>query len=543
MIEFVSFAGPHVEQDLETRRRIRSRAMRDYRHRQRQSRIANLDCDIEPGQKKTCKPDQTKSVSKTQQGSSACLQRRTSRSHAHENSMETTSKLTGSAIEHLDKVADSRLVLHQTSRAIPYSISSLPHIDTLERYDMHYFHHVVMKDIAGLVCVGFWDEFMPRLCHSEDVARQAIVALSRTHADLAYNGSLRHPPSSRDRLSSSQTSASYLKASKALRTHIEESSSPSYELVLTCSIIFHALELLQGSEENAACHLENGLAMFKAWKRQRDRASMKKEEGFDEIATVLARLDLSATIADDNRVPVFEYDHDEFLASSVTDLNAQTRLTSAHDAHYQLMKVGTPAWAFLVRNRHWRDVPIELVPDRVIQERGLYLLEYRAWSVAADRLEWDMSTRSQDESADADVWERNQRVSKVSLIATRMHHWCSKRMLEEGLQDEQGLRPFERNPHKVLRYARAIIEHTKAEEAETDMSRRMSFSPEIGICGILFLLAHRTTSPSIRGEALDLARHFNRLEGARDLISAFQRWTLLPVPKPTFPYMLGEPGH
>jgi len=421
--------------------------------------------------------------------------------------------------------------------ANPYSLSSLPQVNAVERHDLHYFHQVVMKDIAGLVYVGFWDEFLPRICQSEDVIRQAVVALSRTHADLAYDGNVRHCPKSRDGSSSSRSSISALSASKALRTYIQDSSSPSYELVLTCSIIFHALELLKGAEENGLCHLNNGLTMFKAWEQQRRQGVSGSEEGFYEIATVLARLDLSATVADDNRVPIFEYDHDEQLAINLT---IPPRLKDAHDAHYQLMKVGTPAWAFLIRNKRWRNVSISLVPEKIVAEQRLYLRQFRLWSVAADQLECDISTRQCDESTSAVTWERDRQIAATSLIATRMHHWCSKRMLEEGLQHCS--RPFDRNPHKLLRYARSIIDNMNTGEDATETCRRMSFSPEIGVCGILFLLAHRTTDPSLRIEALQLARYFNRIEGARDIITAFERWALQPDPKPGFPYMLGEPG-
>jgi hypothetical protein len=512
MAEFVSFAGPSG-QDLETRKRVRSQAMRDYRKRQRESKIA------EPEQGKSLALHWDICTPEAWQSRGAYQQQQTNQSH----DQKSTSK---------------RLALRESPKVIPYSMSSLPRIDTVEQYDLHYFHSVVMSDIAGLVYVGFWDDFLPRLCQSENVVRQAVVALSRTHADLAYNGKLRHPPTLRDKLSSSQSSASSLKASKALRRYIEESNSPSYELVLTCNIIFHALELLQGAEENALCHLKNGIAMFKAWKRQRQRSSTGSDDGFDEIRTVLGRLDLSATIADDDRIPIFEFEKDKTLSPSITG----TRLTSARDAHYRLMKIATPAWAFFIRNKCWRDVPIDLVPGKVVEEQRLFLLQYRAWTVAADQLEWETSLRRRDESLSADKWERDQRVAKVSLLATWIHHWCSKRMMEEALQDPECTRPFDRNPHEVLRYARSIIEYTDAAEDGTEMCRRMSFSPEIGICSILFLLAHRTTDPSLRTEALQLARYFNRLEGARDLISAFERWTLLPEPKPGFPYMLGEPG-
>jgi len=523
MVEFVFFTGPNVGQDLETRKRVRSQAMRAYRKRQRESKTAEPDSPDEVEQENNLELHWNNCTAETWETLAARHQLKTSPSHDH-NSLST------------------ELAMHESHKVIPYGMSAMPQVGTLERYDLDYFHTVVMKDIAGLVYVGFWDDFMPRLCQSEKVVRQAVVALSCTHADLAYNGKLRHPPTLRDKLSSSQSSASSLKASQALRTYIEQSSAPSYELVLTCNIIFHALEILQGAEENALCHLKNGIAMFKAWKRQRERSLPGSDDGFDEIGTVLGRLDLSATIADDDRLPIFDFDQDQVSSPSFTNFPSRTRLTSVRDAHYELMALATPAWAFLIRNKCWRDVPIDLVPEKVVKEQRRFLLKYHAWTVAADQLGREISTRKRDESLSADAWERDQRLAKVSLLATWIHHWCCKRMLEECLRDPERMRPFDRNPRQVLRYARSIIEYTDAAEDVTETCRRMSFSPEIGICSILFLLAHRTTDPNLRTEALHLARYFNRLEGARDLISAFERWTLLPDPKPGFPYMLGEPG-
>lgn len=92
---------------------------------------------------------------------------------------------------------------------------------------------------------------------------------------------------------------------------------PSYEIVVTCSIIFHAVKLLQSAEENALCHLNNGLAIFNAWKQQREGDSLDSDKPFDQIATVLGRLDLSATIADKDRIPVSEHNRDELLSKFI----------------------------------------------------------------------------------------------------------------------------------------------------------------------------------------------------------------------------------
>lgn len=135
------------------------------------------------------------------------------------------------------------------------------------------------------------------------------------------------------------------------------------------------------------------------------------------------------------------------------------------------------------------------MPAEVLDEQRLLLLQHRAWSTAADELEREISSRKRDDSTGADTWERERRVAKVSLLATRMHHWYSERMLEEAFQEDSCMRLYDRTAQKLIRYARSIIELTDAAEDRTEMCRSMSFSPEIGIYGILFLLAHWTTDP------------------------------------------------
>jgi len=182
MVEFVSFTGP-AGQDLETRKRVRSQAMRDYRKRQRQSKTGEAGSEVELVQDNNIVLHWNNSTPETWENLYTRHQHPTNQSHDQES-------------------LSKQVALRESHKTVPYSISPLPQADMPERYDLHYFHNVVMNDIAGLVYVGFWDDFMPRLCQNEPVVRQAVVALSRTHADLAYNGKLRHPPTLRDKLSS-----------------------------------------------------------------------------------------------------------------------------------------------------------------------------------------------------------------------------------------------------------------------------------------------------------------------------------------------------
>ena len=156
MVEFVSFTGPNVGQDLETRKRVRSQAMRAYRKRQRESKTAEPDSPDEVEQEKNLVLHWNNCTADTWETLAARHQLRTSPSHDH-NSLST------------------ELAVREAHKVIPYSMSSLPQVDTLERYDLDYFHSVVMKDIAGLVYVGFWDDFMRKTTAPSHFEGQAVI--------------------------------------------------------------------------------------------------------------------------------------------------------------------------------------------------------------------------------------------------------------------------------------------------------------------------------------------------------------------------------
>jgi hypothetical protein len=120
-------------------------------------------------------------------------------------------------------------------------------------------------------------------------------------------GSFSSQASSHGRLGLLSNLESEIKASNALRKYMEKPTTPSHELVLTCSVMLYTLESILGRETSASLHLENGLRMFKAWQERRKHYGSRASETFDSLSTAFARLDLSATIADDRRLPIFEY--------------------------------------------------------------------------------------------------------------------------------------------------------------------------------------------------------------------------------------------
>jgi hypothetical protein len=421
-----------------------------------------------------------------------------------------------------------------------YSMSSLASCDAIEQRALQYFQCVVAKDVSGIVAVGFWEYLVPRMCQMEDAARQAAIALSQVHLMQTTGRSFSSHTSSHGRLGLLSNLESEIKASNALRTYIEKSTSPSHELVLTCSVMLYTLESILGRENSARLHLENGLRMFRAWQEKRKHSGTKGSETSDSLSTAFARLDLSATIADSDRLPIFEYEDGLFPMMSDQTLAPQMSFTSSHEAHHQLMRIGTPAWDFMMRNQHWRNVHALFVPKELIEEQRMHMSRYSAWSMIMDMYEADRMCYG---AANGRTSEHDRRAEVMSLLATRMHHWCAKRLLEESIRNEQDICVWDRSPQKLLRYAKAILGYTEEVRAEKGHQGQTSFSPEIGISGILLCLAHRTALPHIRSEALELAQRFDRKEGARDLCGAFTAWTQSPSPRPEFTFMMGQPGH
>jgi hypothetical protein len=618
MREFVVYAGPDAGQDVHTRRKVRSQAMRDFRRRQRTenmiaSRAQGIDHEHCDGRaKQNARQIERRTTSELDQPDSATPMSNDDtwglttgertllpKSPSHGSSIAASSAIpafhtlvdhdfdvpgsnlpsnTGTllavqpsaqgqqicpnCLSHNDDCSictlprilaiqngqesdkptpscDDTTDLGITSMSL-YSMSSLTSCDAREQSALQYFQCVVAKDVSGIVAVGFWERLVPRMCQMEDAARQAAIALSEVHLMQTTGGSFSGRTSSQGHLGLLSNLESEIKASNALRRYIEDSTSPSHELVLTCSVMLYTLESILGRETSASLHLENGLKMFKAWQERRKHSGSKVSETSDSLSTAFARLDLSATIADDDRLPVFEYDDGLFPMMSDQTLAPQMSFTSSHEAHHQLMRIGTPAWAFMMRNQHWRKTYARFVPKELIEEQRMHMSRYRNWSMIMDMYE---AGRMCYGAAERNTSEHDRRAEVMSLLATRMHHWCAKRLLEESIRNEQDICVWDRSPQKLLRYAKAIFGYTEEVRAEKGHQGQTSFSPEIGISGILLCLAHRTALPHIRSEALELAQRFGRKEGARDFCSAFTAWTQLPYPRPKFTFMMGEPGH
>jgi hypothetical protein len=383
--------------------------------------------------------------------------------------------------------------------------------------------------------VGFWEHLVPQLCQLEDTVKQVAIALSQAHRErVSTILSPKHKILQGD-MGSVLSAESALKASRALRKYIEKSPSPSYELVLTCSIMFYTMESLFGRQASAVQHLENALKMFNTWQRARKQAGRKgKETAFHSLAMMLVRLDASISIANDKRIPVFEQEEILPETMSLEILVDNLRFTNPHDAHFQLNRISTPACSFVIRNQQWRGKFAHSIPSQLVKEYRMILRQYRAWDMAMSIYESDWMHCSKS---------KNRRAEAMSLLTTRIVHWSAEKVVEEYIRAYDDSSPWDRSYPKLLTYTSELADHMEQARLADGHLGHTSFSPEIAARGFLLMLAHRTALPHIRAEALRIAQRFGQQEGTYDICGAFIEWTRLPVPRPPFPFLLGTPGH
>jgi hypothetical protein len=348
-----------------------------------------------------------------------------------------------------------------------YSVSSPSSRDPVEQMALQYFRAVVAKDVSGIISMGFWENMVPQMCQMEDTARWIAVALSQAHLERATMRVSHGQNSLQSNSGSTLSTESELKASRALRKYIETSPSPSYELVLTCSIIFHTLESMFGRETSAILHLENALKMFKAWQVSRKQMKLRgNDSAMRSLSTVLARLDVSLTIESGNRIPVFEHDDTFPAICSDEALIQNLRFTNARDAHYQLTRISTPAAAFAVQNHRWHGKNARSVPSHIMEVQQVFRRQFRAWDMAREIYESARSCYSR---------ACDRRAETMSLLATRIVHWCGRNVLEEFVRDDDAVRPWDRTPQKLLTFASDLINHMEEARLAGGHSSHNSF--------------------------------------------------------------------
>ncbi|KAK6424668.1 hypothetical protein LTR95_016367 [Oleoguttula sp. CCFEE 5521] len=416
--------------------------------------------------------------------------------------------------------------------------------DPAQRHALHYYHTTALVDLSGLIPVGFWDRVVPQRCQSERVVRHAVTALSQAHLDFVVQ--TRKRPEEREHPEpSAQGLEAYSKASKALRRYIEGEKDPSHEAVLTCCLIFNAIEKLHGRSDAALVHMENGLAILNAWQRNSSRARLGAVEHLTEILILFGRLDAGASICNTERKLKLAAKCTETMAGRRSRDPTTERARSLQDVrrnYTRRIPYGVDLWIFIAASGPYRHTSLDLIPSNL--QKGKKRLELEHDEIH-EELESLLEQYKASKESLSDIPGSEQHNILTVLRMSQLHSLLNRKLLSELHLDHKRparLRPWDDRPEEFLELGRTLIERRPQWKQSQLLDKSPDFSPEVAITGALLFLAHRTTSARVRAEAVELARQSAIQDGLGDATSTLIDW--LTAPDERRPVLLFEiPGH
>ncbi len=196
----------------------------------------------------------------------------------------------------------------------------------VERRTFHYFVQRAAPELSGFIPSDYWCRFVPRICQDVLCVRKAVVALGLMYEEFTLTSGNAHF------VPSEAAAQGHCKAMKSLRRYINSDREvPDAIAALTCCAIFCCIDHLLGDQNGALGHLSSGVAMLKH--AQATKSSVDRE-GFRELTTIYARLDLQASVYDDSRPPTLMHGvQDRVLTDPCrTNNNGFASLGEASDA-------------------------------------------------------------------------------------------------------------------------------------------------------------------------------------------------------------------
>lgn len=159
-----------------------------------------------------------------------------------------------------------------------------------ERRGFAYFQTATIPNMTGFFDSRLWKDLVLPMSHSERAITHAVVALAALHEDLQSRGA----PLSREDLTNCRQKfalGQYGRSLAALNERRYSQDPKLRDVLLTCCLLFVAIDVLRGQYDPALLHLKNGLAII-----EEERQLSSKESGVLACRTAVEQM-LLATMA------------------------------------------------------------------------------------------------------------------------------------------------------------------------------------------------------------------------------------------------------
>ncbi|KAK3699770.1 hypothetical protein LTR37_016279 [Vermiconidia calcicola] len=362
-----------------------------------------------------------------------------------------------------------------------------------ERRALHFFSTFAAVDMSGLSSCDFWTYTILQRCQHETPLRHATAALGQLHVEYIAT------PKSSDFTPSHVVTTAYGRAIKSLRNYLGSHANPSRSMVLMCSAVLFCFELVRGERSAASKHLDCGLQVLKHWQNIGPPGHDESPDDMNELSAVFARMDLEATLFDQDRLPVLRYDCDGIADSQLTIQCDDSRLHNFQDLHQSLFRLLYAAMVFLVESVSYKVVDIRQVPERVIRRRKQMVEHLDHWERRADKFEQKTLAGSTSGHLDLDY--------RKKIAMCRLHCGVMRLLLLHSLADTvKATAPsFDDEADRLLDAAEIAMSPSHGNDSDTPWSNRC-FSLHLGVVGPIFLLAMKVYNPSTRESALKVLR-------------------------------------
>ncbi|KAJ3538413.1 hypothetical protein NM208_g5915 [Fusarium decemcellulare] len=379
-----------------------------------------------------------------------------------------------------------------TSYSIPFTVPG----SQKDRRLLHYFCVQGSDDISGFLSSGFWSQTVLQESHRDHAVRQALVSLSSLHldyvtADAAGNGVARV-----------ETLEQYGRAIRVLGKRLATPSRQTMRVALICCIIFYCCESTLGNKTAALQHLDKGLKLLPSYYDQHNEEDVADMES---LVAMFERLDLQATLFDDDRVPCLTLAPDERTELGEGGYFLKGGFARLEDAQRSLVKLQNHLFRFRVNNIHLECDTKGPIPPVVLQENSLLVQQFELWKREFDGF---CSRAVHDEQAEYGI--------QTLLVHFHVSHMLavSNSPINHavfGVSPNASARVVVELAEKILR--RPCEQNAKAPAAKNP---RRNFSSETGIVAPLFLLAMKCSDEVVCSRAAELLTTSERREGLYD---------------------------
>ena len=366
-----------------------------------------------------------------------------------------------------------------TSKLSPYMLAA-SRGSPEDRKAMHYFRNFAASDLFGYLPGHFLDWLVLHGCEKARIVQHAVVALGVAHLEHCQDGSV-----------SSRSTLAHQANLGRLRNYINHEIQLSHEVVLLCCILFFAFETLRKDMFTPDIHLVSGMSIVKSVHRKALTATdcqipapVEQRDAIRGLTVLFMELDIEATVQHVDRGSRLQVDGGRMSAVYSSSISScRMRFFTPHEAMEPWMRICHDLWCFISGNVCYRRVPIDQVPEQVVQETNRLAFVMRKWKSAitvyglTNRaiITETLSSLPRDDATVRHITDA------ISVLILDAHHFATSRFLAESLADDQMSPPFDRNPEELLSISRKVIALRQAHKDIRDIEFKQMFSTHVGL--------------------------------------------------------------